>query len=438
MQPTDPQRALEMATLAAIMATYGADSGSRLTDAHLLTDAAPGDTPRTACLRQMLVSMTRTADQDWRGAADALAAATALGDEVDDREILWNLGNCALQLGDDDAQGRFYGLALSRAREAGAVTAVVYALQRLCFGHYLAGDVAAVRSSAEEGLALGRTLRQPAMTTPPLAWLTLLAALQGGDEYDDLLRQVEDGSTAAPLGILADPVHDLVRWAKGTRAAAAGDLTGATHHLARFRLPALARMAAVQRIDAAVRADEPEAAADTVAELADFAAATGRPWALAAVAYGRAVTTEDAGAAEELFVEALAQQRSARRPLDEARIQLAYGEWLRRAQRRVDARVHLRHALETFQDVRAESLVQRTTQELRASGETARKRDPSTLVKLTPMELKIAQLVASGLSNKDVAAQVWVSPRTVAFHLRNVFAKAQITSRGELARLDLA
>ena len=100
--------------------------------------------------------------------------------------------------------------------------------------------------------------------------------------------------------------------------------------------------------------------------------------------------------------------------------------------------MHLRHALETFQDARAEPLVQRTTQELRASGETARKRDPSTLVKLTPMELKIAQLVASGMSNKDVAAQVWVSPRTVAFHLRNVFAKAQITSRGELANLDLA
>ena len=81
--------------------------------------------------------------------------------------------------------------------------------------------------------------------------------------------------------------------------------------------------------------------------------------------------------------------------------------------------------------------MQRTAQELRASGETARKRDPSTLVKLTPMELKIAQLVASGMSNKEVAEQVWVSPRTVAFHLRNVFAKAQITSRGQLAQLDL-
>ena len=125
------------------------------------------------------------------------------------------------------------------------------------------------------------------------------------------------------------------------------------------------------------------------------------------------------------------------RPLDVARVELAYGEWLRRSQRRVDARVHLRRALETFQDVRAESLASRADSELRASGETARKRDPSTLLQLTPTELKIAQLVSSGMSNKDVAAQCWISPRTVAFHLRNVFAKAGVTSRGELARLDL-
>jgi DNA-binding CsgD family transcriptional regulator len=124
--------------------------------------------------------------------------------------------------------------------------------------------------------------------------------------------------------------------------------------------------------------------------------------------------------------------------MDAARTQLAYGEWLRRSQRRVDARQHLRDAVETFQDLRVAHLAERATQELRASGETARKRDPSTLLKLTPTELQIAQLVTSGLSNKDVAAQCWISPRTVAFHLRNVFAKAGVTSRGELAQLDLA
>ena len=126
------------------------------------------------------------------------------------------------------------------------------------------------------------------------------------------------------------------------------------------------------------------------------------------------------------------------RPYDRARTHLAYGEFLRRTQRRVDARTHLRAALETFEDLRAEPLAARASQELRASGETARKRDPSTQLDLTPMERQVAGLVSQGLSNKDIAAQCWVSPRTVAFHLRNIFTKAGVTSRGELAQLDLA
>jgi len=118
-------------------------------------------------------------------------------------------------------------------------------------------------------------------------------------------------------------------------------------------------------------------------------------------------------------------------------VQLAYGQFLRRTQRRVDARAHLRSALTTFEDLGADPFAERAAQELRATGETARKRDPSILPTLTPMERKIAELVRQGLSNKDVAAQCWVSPRTVAFHLRNVFTKIGISSRGELARLDL-
>ena len=97
-------------------------------------------------------------------------------------------------------------------------------------------------------------------------------------------------------------------------------------------------MAAVERIDAAVRADEPDLARGWADELAGFAEATGRPWALATVAYGRALTADGADEADALFQEALSQHARAGRPLDEARTQLAYGEWLRRAQRRVDAR----------------------------------------------------------------------------------------------------
>ena len=434
----DPLRALEIAVAAAIMRTYAVDSGASLQSGDIFVKPSAGDTPRTRCLKQMLVAMTATTEEDWSGAVAALDSALASGEEVDDIAVLGNLGNAALQLGDDAAQQRFYTLALSRARDHGAVTAVVYALQRLCFGHLLAGDLAAVRTTAEEALALGQSIGERAMTAPPMAWLTLLAALQDRDDYDNRLGDLDEVVAAHPLGILTDPVHDLTRWAKGIRAAGEGDAFGALHHLSRFRLPVLARMAAVERIDAAVRAGEPDLARRWVNELAGFAEATGRPWALATVAYGRAMTSADAREAEALFQDALSHHLRSGRRLDEARTHLAYGEWLRRTQRRVDARQHLRHALETFGDEHAETLVRRATQELRASGETARKRDVSTLVKLTPMELKVAQLVASGLSNKDVAAQIWVSPRTVAFHLRNVFAKAGVTSRGELAQLELS
>jgi DNA-binding CsgD family transcriptional regulator len=100
--------------------------------------------------------------------------------------------------------------------------------------------------------------------------------------------------------------------------------------------------------------------------------------------------------------------------------------------------MHLRAALATFEDLGAEPLAARARTELRASGETPRKRNPSTLAALTPMEAQVARLVAQGLSNKDVGAQLWISPRTVGFHLRGVFAKLEISSRGELAQLPLS
>jgi DNA-binding CsgD family transcriptional regulator len=418
------------------MRTFGADSGTPLRTEDLLAATASDDSARTRCLRELLVAMTATAEGRWAAAVASLDAALEVGRDVDDREVLWNLANAALQLGDDRRQQRFYSYALSRAREEGAVTSVVYCLQRLCSGHYAAGDHVAVRVCAEEAVALATSIGQPAMTALPLSWLALLAAQQDREEHDTLVARVAELVGAHPLGITADPVHDLVRWAAGVRAAGAGDTAGALHHLARIRLPFLARLAAVERIDAAVRAGQTATARSWTEELSDFAESTRRPWARTAVAFGRAVTAPGSDA-EPSFLDALAASDEAGRPVDAARVRLAYGEWLRRAQRRVDARVHLRHALQAFRDVRAEAPAARAEQELRASGETARRRDPSTLLQLTPTELTIARLVSSGLSNKDVAAQCRVSPRTVAVHLRNVFAKAGVTSRGELARIDL-
>jgi DNA-binding NarL/FixJ family response regulator len=113
---------------------------------------------------------------------------------------------------------------------------------------------------------------------------------------------------------------------------------------------------------------------------------------------------------------------------------LLYGEWLRRERRRTEARPHLRLAQEQFEALGAGPWARRAEAELRASGETARKRDPSTLDQLTPRERTIAELAASGLTNPEIGAQLFLSPRTVEYHLGKVFSKLGIASRSELIR----
>jgi DNA-binding CsgD family transcriptional regulator len=434
--PDDPVRALDMAAAAALLSAYGADSGTPLDATVIHTRDTPGDTVRSRCLGQLLVALTAGSRRDWAAAVAALRDALRTGAHVSDVDLLGNLGNAALHLGDDDAHHHYLTVMLSAARDSGAGMLVLYALPRLAFTQFLTGQWTAARSSAQEAVALSRSTGQQPLTAAPLGWLTLLAALQGKPEYDALLTELEDIAATHPLGILADPVRDLTLWSKATHATHHGDTSAALHHLRRLRVPAISRMAAVDRIDAAVRVGDREQAQAWVEELASFAEATAWPWALATVEHGRALLAEPAEA-PNLFERSLAHHARRARPYDRARTQLAYGEFLRRAQRRVDARTHLRLALETFEDLHAEPLVAKATQELRASGETARKRDPSTLLELTPMELQVAQLVRQGMSNKEVAAQCWISPRTVAFHLRNTFAKAGVTSRGELAQLEL-
>jgi DNA-binding CsgD family transcriptional regulator len=136
---------------------------------------------------------------------------------------------------------------------------------------------------------------------------------------------------------------------------------------------------------------------------------------------------------EEAFQEAVARAPRVS-PAQRARTELLYGEWLRRERRRQDARVHLRAALEEFRGLGMRLFAERAEAELRATGETARKRDPSTLDDLTPQEMQIAGLVAEGLTNKEIAAQLFLSPRTIDYHLRKVFSKLGIASRTELVR----
>jgi len=196
------------------------------------------------------------------------------------------------------------------------------------------------------------------------------------------------------------------------------------------------REAALDRVEAAVRADDLQSARAWSEDLNRFADSTSALWAAAVATHGRALLAAPIEK-EGLFLRALELHATTERPFARARTELAYGEHLRRNGRRVDARALLRAALRTFEDLDAAPWLERAMQELRASGETARRRESSKVADLTAQELQVSRFVAQGLSNRDVAAQLFLSPRTIDFHLRNVFTKLGISSRTELTHLRL-
>jgi DNA-binding CsgD family transcriptional regulator len=150
-------------------------------------------------------------------------------------------------------------------------------------------------------------------------------------------------------------------------------------------------------------------------------------------AESRALVSPDESA-EEHFHDAIERLGRTTIAVQLARTHLLYGEWLRRNRRRVEARQHLRLASEMFVNMGADGFAERAARELAATGETARKRSVETIDQLTPQELHIAQLARDGRSNAEIGAQLFISPRTVEYHLANVFAKLSITSRLQLER----
>ena len=203
---------------------------------------------------------------------------------------------------------------------------------------------------------------------------------------------------------------------------------------ARYESHPLFVLALPDAVEAAVRADRLCEVAEHLDRFQTWVQQFPNPARLALLARCRALVGEsDAG---RHFTQAI-ELAEALSPFDRARTELLYGEWLRRQHRRVDARRHLRTALELFEQLAVSPWEARARSELRASGETARKRDPSTRDQLTPQELQISRLVAAGRTNPEVAAQLFLSPRTIDYHLRKVFAKLEIASRADLADVDL-
>jgi DNA-binding CsgD family transcriptional regulator len=186
-------------------------------------------------------------------------------------------------------------------------------------------------------------------------------------------------------------------------------------------------------VEAATRAGNREAAATAYETLSQRALAAGTPWALGLRARCQALL-DDSGHAEDAYLESLSQLARSRATVELARTHLLYGQWLRRAKRRRDARQELRTAQDMFAAMGADYFTEVAGTELRATGERARARTPETTFDLTPQEAHVAGLAAGGASNNEIAAQLFLSPSTVDYHLRKVFRKLNVTSRTQLAR----
>jgi DNA-binding NarL/FixJ family response regulator len=184
-------------------------------------------------------------------------------------------------------------------------------------------------------------------------------------------------------------------------------------------------------IEAAIRAGDYEAAATAHKTLSERALAAGTPWALGLQARCEALLAEGADA-EGYYLESISQLRRCRMAIDLARTHLLYGQWLRRAKRRRDARHELRTAHDMFAAMGANRFAEQAAAELRATGERARARTPETAVDLTPQETRVADLAAAGAADSEIAAQLFISPSTVDYHLRKVFRKLHVTSRTQL------
>jgi DNA-binding CsgD family transcriptional regulator len=187
-------------------------------------------------------------------------------------------------------------------------------------------------------------------------------------------------------------------------------------------------------VEAAARAGERRIAEQALERLTLTTQPSGTDWALGVEARSRALLS-DGDAAEPLYQEAIERLQRTRVRVQLARTHLLYGEWLRRERRRVDARGQLGTALDLFTSMGTEAFAGRAERELLATGERVRKRRIETREQLTAQEIQIARLAREGLSNAEIGARLFISQHTVAYHLRKVFSKLDITSRSQLRRV---
>jgi DNA-binding CsgD family transcriptional regulator len=404
--------------------------------ARALADRLPDDVFEVP----LLIGVASVCAGDVDEGAPYLRRAIAIGASSGNTRQLIGAAAASSYAGDLAGARELWTRAVAEAREQGAITVLAHALSMEAQAELWNGRVASARANATEGLALARETGQEGAACNLLAILARAAAFYGQeDECRATAEEAIELAVAHGVGFAAGNAT----WALAELELSLGMPNEALSRLeivaeggAGLSHSGLRFLIAPDLVEAAVRADREDVAE---AALEDYTAwASGTEGALAAplVARCRALVAEgeDANGHYEAALSLHSEQ-------DEPSI--GRGPSFSTAARCDVAASASRLAttcaphLDLFEQLGASGWAERARTELRASGETARRRDPSTLDELTPQELQIARFVADGATNKEVAAQLFLSPRTIDFHLRNVFSKLGIKRRGELGRFDL-
>jgi DNA-binding CsgD family transcriptional regulator len=344
---------------------------------------------------------------------------------------LWFGSVIAADLWDDERWHVVAARHVTIARQAGALSELPHVLDSLVAVHLIAGELAAAKSLIEEARLVCEATGTSEARLGPLG----LAVMRGHERdararFDALMGDAVPRGQGAAVTVahyqLAVLCNSLGQYEEALAAS-----QEAVRYPEEFASPGWGW---VELVEAAARSGAPDPAADALDQLSTTTRASGTDWALGVEARSRALLS-DGDAAEHLYREAIERLSRTRVRVDLARAHLVYGEWLRREQRRVDARTQLRTAYEMFIQMGVEGFAERAHRELLATGETARRRVVEHASTLTPQEAQIARLARDGLSNPEIGGQLFISPRTVQYHLHKVFAKLDITSRNQLVRI---
>jgi DNA-binding CsgD family transcriptional regulator len=421
------------ALLAAIFASGLAGPGGSVLDVARAISTTAVSAPTTA--DDLLEGMAATFIQGYAAGLPTLRRAVT--DFRQQMPIYQGVGLislafiAAVHTWDDDACEEISDQWCRICREAGALSDLPVALHTRAWVLVFAGDLGGAASVTDE----------------------VRAAIEATEinfgEYGPLALAAYGGDEAAAPALVDASIKDGLLGGEGSRLSAAEWANAVLNNgLGRYEQALAAAQRAseypwqfvfgpwalAELIEAATRSGRTEVAAGAYRRLAEMTGASGTNWALGIQARSQALLTEHEEA-EAFYTEAIERLGRTRFRAELARAHLVYGEWLRRRRRRSDARVQLRTAHEMLEAMGMRAFAERARRELRLTGESARKRSISTQSELTTQESQVAKLARDGLSNLEIGARLYISARTVEYHLSKVFAKLDITSRGQLGRV---